>query len=214
MTAWASDPISDLRTFLSDGPHDHIVKRKKLFPTPDGTSTAFYTFDDRLLAGSLVAYVNDVVVAATLTDPISGAITLAKAPASGTLATADYYYQWILDAELTTFLSYAYSFVSAADATQVSEGLKIAVLQQAGSSAWMKLASHWVERAAHKFLVEDEPAKSEAEARAVHFSDLAGKYAKLALASRQSFYRLRQDSGYAPAFGRTLPSIQPWTPRR
>lgn len=226
MGAWA-DPIGDLRRFLADSPNDNLVKNKAcLGDWTAGQNRTFFTFDDRLLASGnqsvcakpLRVFYGGVEIAASgilVTDQVRGEFQLMLVP-SGTQKklTAAYYYSQSLDEELNMDLQQAAYQVNSDTADNIAGGLQLAALDIAASMAHTRLATRWIQRKSSQFLLEDEPARKEAEELIRFHQDEATRLMDAGLKARESYYNLRMDRGKAPAFGVLKRIPRPYTPRR
>jgi hypothetical protein len=230
MANWAS-PIADLRTFLRDTQNDNLVKNKKLFGnTQAGQNRTFMTFEDRLLASGNQAICgvplrlfwsatggdNGVELSASgvlVTDQVRGEVQTMFLASGNGLLTGTYHFQQHLDSELTFFLNQAAIQVNSDTPDQVLPGLQLAAMNFAASMAHGALAIRWQQRKSEQFLLEDEPARKEAEARITfHQQEEASKMAA-GLALRDSYYDLRMSRGKAPAYGMLNRIPSPWTPK-
>jgi len=219
MGAWPDVAAArdDLRRFLNDGPTDRPAKQKQILGNVDGVNRQFFTFDDRIVVGSLIVSVNFVDLAGTeftLTDPIMGEITLVTPPAAQTTVRARYYFQFFTDVELEEALKLATGeIVESDDVTQIVFGMKNTTLNFAGHFAFVKQAIRWAHLMSSKFLVEDEPVEGETSSRPNLFRQIASDYLKHALDMRTSYYT-RHGRRNAPAFTVFKPNIPPSGPRR
>jgi len=206
--------VSELRTYLSDGPVDRPVKQKGLIGLVDGTNTEFFVFEERVVVGTLVVTVDFTPVAAVLSDAVLGLVTLPTPPQNGSKVRARYYYQYFLDAELRESLQHASGQVlSTEDVTQIGIGLKDPVLAYAGYFAYTKQAIRWAQRASEKFLLQEDPLQQETMNRTNVFRQLAKGFMDDSRIMRDDFYK-RQSRQLAPAAGVTKLNI-PWIgPRR
>jgi hypothetical protein len=228
--AW-STALSDLRTLLADTASHNLVKdRLVLGNTSLGTNRTFYTFDDRLLAsgyqdvcGSPLRVFWDagsgsgVELAASgtlVTDPIRGEFQTMFVPSGQGRLTASYHFQQSLDTELNTFLQQAALQVSAQTPNDVPNGMQMAAMQIAASMAHTALAQRWQQRKSEQFMLQDLPARQEAEELIKFHQAEATRLLNDGMAIRLAYYDGRQDRGKAPAFGILARTPQPYTPRR
>lgn len=215
MANWSSlaNVVSDLRTFLHDGPLDRLVKQKMVVGAIDGVNTQFFTFEDRIIGSSLIVTVDFVPVSFTLDDNITGEFHTTVPPAMNTTVRAQYFYQYFLDSELEEALEMTEDQVlQGNDVTGTPVGLKLAVLHYAGSFGYKKQAMRWAERVSHKFLLEEEPLIAEALARSNMFAKIADTLLKNGEHFRDDFYK-GAGRQFKPSFGVYRPRIGPIGPR-
>jgi len=215
MGAWPdlATAISDLRTFLSDGPTDRPVKQKKLVGECDGTNTEFFAWEERVVPGSLVVNVDFTPVAATLTDPVMGLITLASPPAGGSTVRARYYYQYFLDAELQLALMDAATQIQGSDdVTTIESAMKIVVLNFGGYFGYKKQAIRWAQRMSDKWILKESPEEGDNLSKSNLFDKLARTFMDEARILRDDFYK-RQSRQLAPAAAMMKPRIPRVGPR-
>ena len=224
--AWA-DPLGDLRRFIADSPNDNLVKDKKVLGDYNtGGNRTFYTFDDRLLASGnqsvcgkpLRVFYGGAELQASgilITDQIRGEFQLLYVQPSGSQKklTATYYYQQSLDDELNMDLQQGANQMSAATAAQVDPGLQLSAMDVAASMAYTRLANRWQQRKSEQFLLEDEPARNEAEARITFYQKESDRLMKAGTDGRTAFYNLRLGRGLQPSFGVLSRTPRPYTPR-
>ncbi len=219
MGAWPDTTTArnELRAFLNDGPQDRPVKAKILIGPVDGVNTVFFTFDDRLVTGSLVVsidYVDLPGAQVTLNDPVFGKITLTTPPAAQTTVRGRYFFQFFLDSELDEALRNAAGEIHESDdITLTALGLKNAALNFAGYFSFTKQAIRWAQRMSEKFILEDAPVEDGSIARPNLFNQLAQSYLKNAIQLRDSYYQ-RHGRRNAPAFTVFKPTFPPIGPRR
>lgn len=216
MPVWSdlATAVAQLRTYLSDGPTDRPIKLKTLIGEADGANVEFLAFEERVVDGTLTVTVNFTPVAATLTDPIMGVITLAQAPPAGATVRGRYYFQYFRDSELQESLLNAMGqFGPVDDPTLVAMGLQQAVLSYAGYFAYTKQSIRWVQRMSQKFILEEDPINAELLARSNLFRQLAKDFMDNARIMRDDFYK-RQSRQLAPAAAMFKPRIPTIGPRR
>lgn len=227
MASW-SDPIGDLRRFLADSPNDNLIKEKRIFGDwQAGQNRTFYTFEDRLLASGNQAvcgkplrifYGGEEIAASgiVVTDQLRGEFQLLYVVPSGAQKriTASYYYQQSLDSELSMDLQQAAYQCNSSAADSVATGLQIAAINIAASLAHSRLAARWQQRKSSQFLLEDEPARKEADDLIRFHQEESKRVLEFGLKARESFYNLRNDRGKSPAFGVLSRVPTPYTPRR
>lgn len=206
--------IADLRRFVSDGPQDRPVKLKQIVGVVNGVNKTFLIFDDRILPGSLVVTVDDAVVSATLTDPVTGIFETDTPPPVGSTVRAAYYFQYFLDEELKQALELAIGEVTESESiTSISPGFKLAALSFAGSFAYQKQAMRWAQRMSSRFLLEEEPVQAETLTRSNMFRDIARDLLRQGRELRDNFYQ-RHGRRNAPSFAVYKPRIPSVGPRR
>lgn len=216
MGAWPdlATAASDLRTYLNDNPTDRPIKQKIAIGEVDGYNINYFTFDDRLVAGTLGVTIDFIAAAlatpprtVTLLDPVMGHFTLDPAPAPSQVVRCNYYFQLFLDADITEALNRAMGQVfDTADITTIPIGLGQVVLNFGGYFAFTKASIRWAERKSKQFIVEEEPVVQETLNRANHYKDLAKKYMDEARILRDDYYR-RQSRSLAPAAAMFKPRI-------
>src|SRR5512147_374498 len=148
MGAWPdlATAASDLRTYLNDNPTDRPIKQKIAIGEVDGYNINYFTFDDRLVAGTLSVTIDFIAAAlatpprtVTLLDPVMGHFTLDPAPAPSQVVRCNYYFQLFLDADITEALNRAMGQVfDTADITTIPIGLGQVVLNFGGYFAFTK----------------------------------------------------------------------------
>ncbi len=211
----AAEARDELRAFLNDGPVDRPVKSKIVIGVVDGVNKIYYTFDDRVVSGTLVPTIDGVDQSAfTLDDPILGKFTFTTAPVAQSTVRARYYYQFFLDSELDEFLRMAAGQIRETDdITTVIPGLKNAALNFAGHFAFAKQAIRWAQRMSERFILEDAPVEGEPQARSNLFKSLSQMYYDTAVKMREDYYK-RHGRREAPAFNVYKPRIPSIAPRR
>lgn len=216
---WTSAAVAraDLRTFLNDGPQDRPVKGKQVFGPVDGTNRQFITWEDRLVAGTLVVSVNltDLTPADYQEiDDVMGIFTLTTAPAAQQIVRARYFFQYFLDAELDAALQMAaVELVEDDNIVAVPIGLKNAALNFAGSFGYQKQAIRWAQRMSQRFLLEEEPTNEDLQARPNHFLKIADGMYRQAVLMRDGYY-MRHGRRNVPAVAVNKPRLRPLAPRR
>jgi hypothetical protein len=216
MADWTTlaNAITDLRRFLHDGPQDRLVKQKIVVGAVDGVNTQFFTFEDRIIAPSLIVTVDFTPVTVTVDDPITGEFHTDSPPARDTTVRAQYFFQYFLDSELEEALNFAMiQVLQVEDVTTCPVEMKYAVMHYAGHFAYQKQAMRWAERMSHKFLLEEEPLQAEVLARSNMFNSIATKLLDNGERLRDDIYK-RAGRRNAPAFGVYKPQIPPVGPRR
>src|ERR1035437_1047797 len=210
--AW-NDPRGDLRTLLADGPTDNLVKNKLVIGPTNGVNSTFFTFEDRLISSGnqsvcgepLHLYLGGVEVSASginVTDQVRGEMQLSFAPSGQAKLTGSYHYQQHLDSEIDVYLQQGLNRIDGGSNTSLVEpGLQPAVLEYAGAMAHRRLAQRWQQRKSEQFMLQDEPARKEAEALITYHRDEAKDMLAEAQVARRDFYDFRQDRGRSPAFG-------------
>jgi hypothetical protein len=215
MSDWTAlaNVVSDLRTFMHDGPKDRLVKQKMVLGAVDGENTQFFTFEDRIIATTLIVTVDFVPVTITLDDAITGEFHTVNPPPMNKTVRAQYFYQYFLDSELQEALEMTEDQVlQGNDVTLTPVGLKLAVLHYAGAFGYQKQAMRWAERVSHKFLLEEEPLIAEALARSNMFARIADTLLKNGEHFRDDFYK-GAGRQFKPSFGVYRPRIGPIGPR-
>lgn len=226
--SWA-DPLGDLRRLLNDSDVSNLVKQKRVFGTTSGQNRTFFTFDDRLVAsgnqsvcarplrvwydqgyGAVEVAASGIIVQ----DQFRGEFLLTTSLSGVMSVTAAYFYQQSTDDELNFALDQATKQVNATDRSQLADGLQLACLYFASSITHRKLAQRWQQRKSEQFMLEDEPARKEAEDRIAFHLQQAKECQDLARSHRKEFYDLRQDKGLQPAYALLRRTPPPWTPRR
>ena len=96
----------------------------------------------------------------------------------------------------------------------IPEGLQAAVLDYAGAMVHTRLATRWQQRKSEQFMLQDEPARKEAEALIQFHRDEAIRLLEEAQQARRDYWDLRQDMGRAPGFAILNRVPGPYTPRR
>lgn len=202
--------------FLGDNDDDKVVKRKNVVGQINGVNKRFWTFDDRLVAKPAV-YVDEAPIAAadvTLEDAVLGQFLLASAPATGATLQAQYRYHYFLDAELQAAVQVATGeFVETDNVTQVDPGLKLAVLNIAGSHACTRQSVRWMERASDRFMADEKPTREEALARSATFKDMARTMLSAGRQLRLDFFQ-NHGRRVRPAFTTVYQVLPPLGPRR
>lgn len=223
--AWA-DPLGDLRMVLADGPTDNLIKNKILVGPCNGQNRTFFTFEDRLVASGnqsvcgdpVRVFLNAVEVLASgilVTDQIRGEMQLMLVPSgTQTKLTASYHYQQHLDSELAFYLKQAANRVTIDTPGNIPPGLQAAALNYAGELAHRRLAQRWQQRKSQQFMLQDEPARKEAEDLIKYHQGEADAMLKNAGLARRDYYDLRQDRGRAGAFTWLVRVPGLYTPRR
>lgn len=97
--------VTELRQMLSDTPFNKKASNKKLIGAIDGENVDFVTYDKRLFADTVEVFVAGESAQFNLNDPIQGSITLKSPPDKNVKVTANYYFQFWIDAELKNFLN-------------------------------------------------------------------------------------------------------------
>lgn len=207
--------IGDLRTFLNDGPTDRPIKQKTAVGVVDGTNPNFFTFEDRIVAGTLQVSIDFVAIGLqvppiglTVLDLVMGHFQLSPPPQSSQVVRCSYYYQIFLDADLQDAISRGMGQVfDTADITTIPIGLGQVVLNFAGYFAFTKAAIRWAERKTKQFILEEEPVVQETMNRANHYKSLAKGFMDEARILRDDYYR-RQSRSLAPAAKMFKPRIR------
>lgn len=216
MSDWSSiaNAVVDLRTFLHDGPKDRLVKQKLVVGAIDGVNTEFFTFEDRLVSGTLVVTVDFNSVAVTVDDLITGEFHTTTAPPQDSTVRARYFFQYFLDSELEEALNEATIQINQVeDITKLDPAMKNAALFYAGGFGYQKQAMRWAERMSHKFLLEEEPLQAEVLARSNMFQTLADKLYARGEKFRDDIYK-RAGRRNVPSFGVYKPHVGTVGPRR
>ncbi len=207
----------DLRRFLNDGPKDRFIKQKGIAPVGaiDGANTTFFTFEDRLVVGTLVVFVNGAVASGvTLVDAVQGQFTVTPAPAAQSTIRASYFFQYFLDEDLDEALDLATGELNeTSDITLVPLGLKGAALNFSAYFAISKQVIRWSQRKSAQFQLEEEPIQQEPTNRSDLFERTAERFYKKAVEMRTSYYT-RHGRRNAPAFNVYKPVIRQIAPRR
>lgn len=227
-----SDPLGDFRAFLADGATDNLVKERKVLGNSQaGQNRTFYTFDDRITASGYQSACaaplrvfwdaspgpGPVEIAASgilVTDAVRGEFQMMFVPSGLGKLTASYHYQQSRDAELNIFLQQGANQVSTDLPGNVPAGLQMPVLHIAGSLAYSRLAQRWQQRKSEQFMLQDEPARTEAEERIKFYQAESSRLLNAGMLLRRSYYDMRQDRGRAPAYGTLTRRPNPWTPDR
>jgi hypothetical protein len=196
---------------------------KRCFGKTDGVNKIFKTFEFRRVtdfttaASPMGVFKNSTAVtpATDLTsdDLVSGHFVLSTAPVDGDVVEATYYYQWMLDAELTQFITSAMQWLGVGtDITTIPDGLNPALLHYAGQESYHKLSIKWSTRASETYLLEDAPdAKNQGVVDS--FRKLAEDFKVKSIELRDNFYT-RQGQTLAPLFGVAAGSVRELTPQR
>lgn len=220
MPNWTSvaEARGELRAFLNDGPQDRPVKNKLVIGAVDGVNQVFFTFDDRIVAGTIAFsfdFVEQPSGIITDSDLVQGRFVLTPPPPENVGVRARYYWQLFLDSELDEALRLAAGEIHETDdITTVEPGLKNAALHYAASFAFTKQHTRWiVQRQSEKFLLLESPVDNGAQQRANEFKDAAAAYYKMANELRDAFYQ-RHGRRHAPAFNVYKPRIPSIQPRR
>lgn len=210
---WAT-PESDLRTALSDNATDKLRYRKSLIGQLDGANNVFKTLEFRRLTNFTTAvapegvYINGAIVPGVSISAdfnASGEFELVTSavPSNGDRIEATYYIQWFNNAEIAQFLRLASNWCNLGDDyTQISQGLRPAVLEYAQGEAYTKLALRWSERLSETFLLEDAIAKDRF-AMVESYRKTGADLKKSAQVLRKQFYT-RSDENEAPLFGNNV----------
>lgn len=203
---------------MSDGPTDRYVYRKKCFGQVDGINSSFKTFEYRRVtdfttsATPLGVYVSGTIAAASADSTATGEVILSIAPTPGQVVAATYYYQWFLDSELSSFLSYAAQWLGfGVDPQNVPVGLQPSGLYYAGQEAYHKLAIKWSERASETYLLEDQP-DPKILGLADTYRKMAEDFKKKSVELRDQYYT-RQGQTLAPNFGTAFGAVSNPVPR-
>lgn len=220
MPVWSSvaEARDELRRFVSDGPQDKPVKDKLVIGRADGVNQRFYTFEERLVSGSIVFSFDGVEQPAGVIadqDLVMGRFTLTPAPPANTEIRARYYWQLFLDSDLDDALRFAAGEIHETDdVTTVEPGLKYAALHYAAHHGYTKQHTRWlIQRNSDKYLLLEAPVDNGVQRRAETFMTLAETYYKLAVELRDSYYT-RHGRRNAPAFNVYKPQIPIIGPRR
>ncbi len=220
MPVWGSvaEARDELRRFVADGPQDKPIKDKLIVGTADGVRQKFFTFEERIVAGSIVfsfAGVEQPPGIIADQDLVMGRFTLAPAPPANTEIRARYYWQLFLDADLDDGLRFAAGEIHETDdITTVEPGLKYAALHYAAHHGYGKQHTRWlIQRNSDKYLLLEAPVDDGARERAESFATVAETYYKMAVELRDAFYT-RHGRRNAPAFTVYKPQIPIIGPRR
>lgn len=225
MATWA-DPRGDLRRFLADTTSDNFVKEKPVFGSVDASNRTYFTFDDRLIASGyqsaipdvdqrLRVFINQSEIAASgvlVTNQQRGEFQLMYVPQLNDELRTAYHFQRSLDSDLDFDLQQAAQLVSATTADLVVAGMQAAVLHIAASFAHARLSQRWFQRKSDQFMLHDQPARDEADARVTFHREEAARLMENGRELRREYYDMRQDRGRAPAFAllkRIPPRIGP-----
>jgi hypothetical protein len=219
--AWSS-ALTDLRTKLSDGPTDRIRAFKRVFGQIDGSNKVFKTYEFRRVTdftsatGALGVYLNGtrLLNAAIASDDLStGFFTLVTAPSAGDILEATYYNQYFLDAELTTFLTFATQWLGLGDDyNAIPSGLRPCALYYALGEGYAKLAVRFSESMSETYRLEDMPDVT--RQALIEEYKKNGEAAKAqALQARNEFYS-RQGQHLQPLFGSNLGHVRDVAPKR
>lgn len=183
----------------------------------DGANRTFFTFEDRLVPGSLVPSIDYADVTAgqwTEVDPVIGEIQLTTPPTAGQSVRARYFCRYFLDGDLDAALQLAVGqIVESEDVTLVSQGLRASTLSFAAGFAFRKQAIRWAERMSDRLLLNDAPVDGQSNGRANEFANLARDYTRDGVAMRTSYYQ-SNSRRETPAFAMVKPRIAPIAPRR
>ena len=222
-----SDPLGDLRRFLADTNEDNRVKQRAVLPTfTNGQTRRFITFDDRLLASGnqsvcaqpLRVYLGNNEIAASgilVLNQDRGEFELMLVVSGNQQKlTASYYFQKWYDDELNFYLQQGAQQVNANQASEVIPGLQLPALEFAGSMAFTRLGSRWQQRKSQQFLLEDEPARKEAEELIKYCTSEAERLRKAAREDRESYYNTKLNLAQSPAWALLSRIPPPYTPRR
>lgn len=226
MSTW-SDPLGDLRRFLADSDDDNLVKQRAVLPTvTNGQTRKFLTFDDRILASGnqsvcakpLRVFWGSEEIAASgilVLDQNRGEFEMMFVP-SGNLnrLTATYYFQKWNDDELNSFLAQGGYQVNADILANVIPALRLPAMEFAASMAFTRLASRWQQRKSQQFLLEDEPARKEAEELINYCTSEAKRLQEAGREDRKAYYETKLDQARSPAYGTLVRMPWPYTPRR
>lgn len=228
MATWAA-PLADLRTFLADTTNDNLVKDQKLFGETNGQNRTFFTFEDRLVASGNQSvcgtpirvfcnagggYTEIAASGVLVTDSLRGELQLMYVPSGSVSLKASYHYQQFLDAELNVYLQQAANQVTADTASNIALGLQASALHIAASFAYKRLAQRWQQRKSEQFLLQDEPARTEAADRIEFYRKQGQDMMTEGIALRRSYYDMRLDTGRSPAYGVLNRTPSPYTPVR
>lgn len=219
--ALLADLITGLRTAIDDLAGDKIVFRENLARSIRGnqiTSAGSYKLNnERIVATTLQVNVDSTgfkvigggggQVPGTETDA-TGQFTLTTPAATSLLAI--YQFQYLTDAELTTFLNRAASFVSQTDPTVVEAGLVDALTFKAGSDACFSISARraglYNAGAGGKTAQKGDISKK--------YKDMATDLFNRAVAERLAFYGDRKGAASSPAYGQFATKQNPYTPER
>lgn len=218
MGVWADAVTArnDLRSFVRDNVTDRPVKNKLVLGPIDGVNPVFYTYEERIVAGTILFsydYVEQPGSVIAAQDLIMGKFSLAPPPQANVGVRASYYWQLFLDSDLDEALQLAAGEIHETDdITTVQAGLKNAALHFAASFAFTNQSVRWlVQRASEKYLLQESPVEAPAEQRAKEFRDAATTYYKMGVELRSSFYQRhgRRDAPAWNVYKPVLPPIQP-----
>lgn len=221
--------ILALRARLDDANNGKsLFQYQPLLPAPNGIITVFQIPQPRIIASTLQIYANGTPLNNgtdfTLTDPFSGQVTFAVAPAATTQLTASFYWVWLMDTEadihlvrganelgLTTYHTdsptvFGEPTVPAFIST-MPDGLKTALILFAAMHAAAALANRFATRydtgfGDQKFSLSD---------LADNFQKRVEDYREQAITSRDNYYR-KQGQQFSPvtaSAGFKLPFLTP-----
>ena len=216
---WPDFPtaLTELRQFLNDGPTDRPVKSKQIIGPANGVNTIFFTWEDRLIPGSVSVIVNDTLIVEGVgltVEPALGRLTFATPPPPSASLHASYYFRYFDDSELTSALTAGLGQLSSAMlVTSVPNGLHQSALSYGGYFAYYKQAMRWVQRMSDRFILQDAPLDSEMLGRSNLFRQMANDLYKNAREMRDDYYP-GQGRDKVPAWAVFKPHIPPIGPRR
>lgn len=217
MWADTAAALTALRQFLNDGPTDRPVKSKQIIGPANGVNKVFFTWEDRLITGTVSTIVNDTVIAEGANLAVNqalGQLTYLVAPPPSAAIVASYFFQYFTDAELTSALTAGLGQISDATlVTNVPNGLQQAVLCFAGYFAYYKQAMRWAQRMSERFILQDAPLDSETLGRSNLFRQMANDLYKQAREMREDYYT-QQGRREQPAWTVVKPYIPVIGPRR
>lgn len=216
--------ISSLRQMIYDGPTDKICANKKVLGVTDGINSIFKTFEFRRITDfseaefPLGIFLKGVAIDTGLVvqdDLASGIFQLSgdAIPTNRDSLTASYYYQWFVDAELTTFMQNATTWLGFSSNFQnIPDGLNAAALRFAAKESYSAAAMKYSSRMAEVYQLEDSPVE-DINKSVQAMQSMADNFMDEATRLRDDYYT-RQGQSLAPNFSFSLGRVTDPTPRR
>jgi len=180
--------LADCRSFLGDDPTDKNVWQQRLLGRVDGTNKIFKAFNIRLVTSPAPSvFVDGASVPFTVTDALTGTVTITTAPLKNTDPTITSYYQFWTDAELLTYIRHASQMIiEGDDETLVPIGLQIALKHFVAEQAYNNLSVRFTESRSAQFHMDE---RKQEDDKPKHFLDLAKYHGKMGAERRAEYYK-------------------------
>lgn len=204
-----ANAINELRQLLADTNLDKKATKKRILGDVDGNNVEFYTYDKRIFSDTVLVYVNNAIVTASVDDEIQGQITLAAPPDINSKVEASYYWRFFNDDELQNFLNKGAEACGTfgdniPDNSYLSiiAGMRTAAIYFAASMCKRRLISLLMNRAhSEEFLVEQDGNDDNKFSQTINAMNREAKELwDQAIWHRDDYY-LRQGKRNAPSFG-------------